>query len=259
MSATSYSDSEVSRSGVHTRLQPNPWKSPLFPGFSSSPSHCPSPLATFPTLPTTTDTSSLSRRTIEISGLPFSAGVKEVYDLVKPYGDLETLPGAVVGCRASVTFRGEESAGRAAAGLNGAVLYNFRLSVSCLETNRPGKEAVWAGFLSKGKSRDLVDLYPVKGDPEAALKGVAFLRLSHRAKLEEVAETEAWALAVIEQEPPGSAVHSIACYLRRKQRAGFIQLRTARLYLLPAGPQTARFSVSLTENQLLCVFAKVSK
>lgn len=207
----------------------------------------------------TPDPHSLNRRTIEITGLPFSAGMKDVYDLVKPYGDIETLSARVVGCRATVTFRGEESAERAVSGLNGEVLYNFKLTVTCLESNRPGKEAVWAGFLSKGKSKDLVDLFPVKGDPESALKGVAFLRLSHRARLEEVAEAEPCALAVIEQAPPGQAVKEVACYLRGKQRAGFIPLRSCRLYLLPAGPQSSKFGVPLTDTQLLCVFVKTSK
>ena len=257
MSATSYS--EAGRPSAHTGLKQTICKQPLFPGVPQTSPHSPSPSVSISVLPATPDTASLNRRTIDISGLPFSAGVKDVYDLVKPYGDIDSLPRTVVGCRATVTFRGEESAGRAAASLNGAVLYNFRLSVRCLETNRPGKEAVWAGFLSKGKSRELVDLYPVQGDPEAALKGVALLRLSHRAKLEEVADTEPVALALIEQDPPGSAVHSIGCYLRRKQRAGFIQLRSYRLYLLPAGPQAAKFGVSPSENQLLCVFAQTAK
>lgn len=191
-------------------------------------------------------------REILFSHLPFSADAKVVYDLVKPFGPIDTMQARIVDRCLRVTFRSAESARRAVAALHGTSLFNTRISVALLS-----KDPVWAGFLCKTRSEKcLVDVVPVKGDCERPLSHVHQLRVTHRARLDDVSKCTPFAVGMITAGDTSGGVQRFIEYLHCKDRAGYVQLRSFCVYLVPKGPVAAAFGVDIAGDQLLAVFVR---
>ena len=181
-----------------------------------------------------------------LSSLPVSADAKLVYDLVKEFGAIRTMEGKVTDGRIRIQFRSKESAAHAVARLDGLTIFASQISAELVHRLEFGDVPLWTGVLSKGgKDRADVSVMPFRGYSEAAFQGVTGMKVSHRARIEDVFRKPAFAVVVL----VGTSLPQFVTYFRQKQRAGFVQLPRCQMYLLPT--ECGRVNAEKSDERLL--------
>ena len=123
-------------------------------------------------------------------------------------------------------------------------------------------DVVWSGFMSRtSKNRVGVDAYLLKGTEDLLPPNLHHLNISHRVPFSEVGKNKVLALMALEasNSTQESSFSEYIKYFTEKQRAGYILLKAAAVYLLPPGPETHKFTEEVTDRQLLAVFVDPSQ
>lgn len=123
-------------------------------------------------------------------------------------------------------------------------------------------DMVWSGFMSRTtKSRVGVDAYLLQGSEDLLPPNLHHLNITHRVPFSEVGKNKVLALMALEasNSTQESSFSEYLKYFTDKQRAGYVLLKAAAVYLLPPGPEALKFTANLGEAQLLAVFADLAQ
>lgn len=123
-------------------------------------------------------------------------------------------------------------------------------------------DVVWSGFMSRTtKSRVGVDAYLLQGSEDLLPPNLHHLNITHRVPFSEVGKNKVLALMALEasNSTQESSFSEYLKYFTDKQRAGYVLLKAAAVYLLPPGPEALKFTTHLGDAQLLAVFADLSQ
>ena len=125
-----------------------------------------------------------------------------------------------------------------------------------------GGDVVWSGFMSRTtKSRVGVDAYLLQGSEDLLPPNLHHLNITHRVPFSEVGKTKVLALMALEasNSTQESSFREYLKYFTDKQRAGYVLLKGAAVYLLPPGEEALKFTTHLGDTQLLAIFADLSQ
>ena len=116
---------------------------------------------------------------------------------------------------------------------------------------------VWSGFITRSKNyRVGIDATLVQGNADCFPASQYHINISHRVQLSEVFKFEHLAIVTLEasNETQQEAFQEYVRYFSQKQRAGYIGIKNALLYICPPLAQIKNLYSKLDDTHLLGVF-----
>lgn len=121
---------------------------------------------------------------------------------------------------------------------------------------------VWSGFVTRSKNyRVGIDATLVEGSSECFPASQYHINISHRVQISEIFKFERLALVTIDasNETQQEAFQEYVKYFSVKQRAGYVGIKDALLYICPPLDQIKNLYSKLEGSQLLGVFVDPTK
>ena len=121
---------------------------------------------------------------------------------------------------------------------------------------------VWSGFITRSKKyRVGIDATLVEGNADCFPASQYHINISHRVQISEIFKFERLALVTIDasNETQQDAFQEYVKYFSQKQRAGYITIKDALLYICPPLEQIKNLYSKLEDSQLLGVFVNPNK
>jgi RNA recognition motif-containing protein len=150
--------------------------------------------------------------------------------------------------------------------------YNFSIfqPPSTTDSTAPVKEeenpnigsVVWSGFITRSKNyRVGIDATLVEGNGDCFPATQYHINISHRVQLSEVFKFERLAIVTLDasNETQQEAFQEYVKYFSQKQRAGYVGIKNALLYICPPLEQIKNLYTKLEDTQLLGVFVDPAK
>ena len=121
---------------------------------------------------------------------------------------------------------------------------------------------VWSGFITRSKNyRVGIDATLVDGNADCFPASQYHINISHRVQISEIFKFERLALVTLEasNETQQEAFQEYVKYFSQKQRAGYVGIKDALLYICPPLEQIKNLYSKLEDSQLLGVFVDPNK